>query len=64
MYEQHTMSRQPSTGEDTLLVCDDGCGRRIVFKTTRELVVIDRGDFFALHSFSSAPVEMSIEVTL
>lgn len=43
-----------------LFTCEDDCGRRLVVDRERgEMVVIDRGDPYALHRGSVGGVEMS-----
>jgi hypothetical protein len=51
MNAQHRMVIEADNGAEVLFVCPhEGCGRRLVFKRSGGLVVLDRGDFFALHS--------------
>lgn len=51
MNPDHRMTLESSNGEEFLFVCPhDGCGRRLVLRRSGGLVVLDRGDFFALHS--------------
>ncbi len=48
---QHRMTLESDNSEEFLFVCPhEGCGRRLVIKRSGGLVVLDRGDFFALHS--------------
>jgi len=48
---QHRMTLHADNGEELLFVCPhEGCGRRLVLKRSGGLVVLDQGDFFALHS--------------
>jgi hypothetical protein len=45
------MSVHADNGDEILLACpEDGCGRRLVVKRSGGMVVLDRGDFFAIHS--------------
>jgi hypothetical protein len=51
MNPQHRMILDSRSGEELLFVCPhEGCGRRLVLKRSGELVVLQTGDFFALHS--------------
>ena len=51
MNPQHRMTLDSYNGEERLFVCPhEGCGRRLVLKRSGGLVVLDQGDFFALHS--------------
>ncbi|RZT27642.1 hypothetical protein EV649_1413 [Kribbella sp. VKM Ac-2569] len=51
MNAQHRMVIEADNGAEVLFVCPhEGCGRRLVLKRSGGLVVLDRGDFFALHS--------------
>ena len=48
---QHRMTLDADNGEELLFTCPhEGCGRRLVLKRSGGLVVLDQGDFFALHS--------------
>ena len=51
MNPEHRMTLDSYNGEERLFVCPhEGCGRRLVLKRSGALVVLDQGDFFALHS--------------
>jgi hypothetical protein len=56
----HQLTTEADTGDDVLFVCrEEGCGRRLVVKRSGGLVVIDRGDFFALHTGGTLGMEVS-----
>ena len=56
---QHRMVLEADNGAELLFVCPyDGCGRRLVLKRSGGLTVIDRGDFFALHSGGTNGLEI------
>lgn len=47
----HRMTVHADNGDEILLACQEtGCGRRLVIKRSGGMVVLDRGDFFAIHS--------------
>ena len=47
----HRMTIHADNGDEILLACPEtGCGRRLVVKRSGGMVVLDRGDFFAIHS--------------
>jgi hypothetical protein len=47
----HRMTVHADNGNEILLACPEaGCGRRVVLKRSGGMVVLDRGDFFAIHS--------------
>lgn len=57
--DQHHMNVESSTGDEVLLGCpEEGCGRRVVVQRGGRIVVLARGDFFALHSGGSGNVEI------
>ncbi len=58
----HTLTTESDNGQELLLVCPD-CPRRLVLKRTGEMIVIDRGDFFVLHSGGVGPISMTMERT-
>ena len=46
----HRFDLDSDNGDEVVLVCpDDACRRRIVVKRSGGLVVLDRGEFGALH---------------
>jgi len=60
MYPQHRMTLDSHNSEELLFVCPhEGCGRRLVFKRSGGLVVLEAGDFFALHSGGTEGLEVS-----
>ncbi|WP_328997731.1 hypothetical protein OHA18_25090 [Kribbella sp. NBC_00709] len=62
MYTQHKMVIEADNGAEVLFVCPhDSCGRRLVLKRSGGLVVLDRGDFFALH-FGGQGLEVSGDI--
>lgn len=59
----HALNIASDDGHEILFECREaGCGRRLVLKRSGEMIVIDRGDFFARHSGSSEAVEMTSDV--
>lgn len=45
------MVLEADDGRDRRFSCPvEGCGRRLVFRRSGGMVVLNRGDFFALHS--------------
>jgi hypothetical protein len=58
--DRHRMVLEADNGEELLFACPyDGCGRRLVLKRSGGLTVLDRGDFFALHSGGTDGLEIS-----
>jgi hypothetical protein len=54
MDRTHRMTLDADNGVEALFTCPEpGCGRRLVVKRPGGLVVLDKGDFFALHSGST-----------
>lgn len=50
MTTTHHLDIEADNGDDVVMVCpEDGCRRRVVVRRSGGLVVLDRGDFFALH---------------
>jgi hypothetical protein len=63
MNPQHRMFLESDNGEELLFACPhEGCGRRLVLRRSGGLVVLDRGDFFALHSGSTEGLAISAEI--
>ncbi|MHC1561752.1 hypothetical protein ACR9E3_22550 [Actinomycetospora sp. C-140] len=57
------MTVEADNGDELLLVCPvSACGRRVVLRRGGGFVVIDRGDFFAMHSGGSLGLSMSASV--
>jgi hypothetical protein len=47
----HRMTIEDDDGRDVTFACHEaGCGRRVVFRRSGGMVVLNRGDFSALHS--------------
>jgi hypothetical protein len=60
MTNHHQMTLESDNGEEYLFVCpEEGCGRRLVLQRSGGLVVLDRGDFFALHSGGTGGLSIS-----
>ena len=62
MSERHRMTLEADDGDGVLFSCDEGCGRRLVVKRTGGLVVLDRGNFFAMHSGGSEGLGISTTI--
>src|SRR5437773_11133904 len=59
----HHLTIEADDGMDVLLVCPvEGCGRRVVARRSGELVVLDKGDFYALHVGGTNGLEISAVV--
>ena len=59
----HNMAVTSDDGTEMLLECpEEMCGRKVVVKRSSEIVVIDRGDFFARHAGGNGPVSVDIAV--
>ncbi len=60
MNAHHRMVLEADNGAELLFVCPhEGCGRRLVLKRSGGLTVLERGDFFALHSGGTPGFEIS-----
>jgi len=56
----HVLNIEADNGQEILFVCPDvDCGRRLVLKRAGEMIVIERGDFFARHVGGCGPISMS-----
>jgi hypothetical protein len=56
----HHLTIEADDGLDVLFVCPvEGCGRRVVVRRSGELIVVDRGDFYALHIGGTGGFEIS-----
>jgi hypothetical protein len=56
----HHLTVDADDGMDVLLVCPvEGCGRRVVVRRSGELIVLDKGDFYALHVGGTNGLEIS-----
>ena len=63
MQNTHRFAIDSDNGEDIVMVCpDESCRRRIVISRSEGLVVIDQGDFFALHTGGTAGLRISASV--
>jgi hypothetical protein len=50
MNPTHQLTIEADDGLDVLFVCPvESCGRRVVARRSGELIVLDKGDFYALH---------------
>jgi hypothetical protein len=55
----HHMNVDADNGDEILFTCPEtGCGRRLIVKRSGGLVVLDRGDFFAIHSGGTEDLDM------
>jgi hypothetical protein len=64
MGESHRMRIEADNGEEILFACPvESCGRRLVLKRSGGLVVLNRGDFFALHSGGTEMVGVSAQAS-
>jgi hypothetical protein len=60
----HVLDVEADDGQEILFVCpESGCRRRLVLKRSGEMVVIDRGDFFARHVGATGPISMNAGVS-
>jgi hypothetical protein len=56
----HHLTIEADDGTDVLFACPvEGCGRRVVVRRSGELIVLDRGDFYALHVGGTNGLEIS-----
>jgi hypothetical protein len=63
MYPRHRMTLESRTDDELLFVCPhEGCGRRLVLQRSGGTVVLDRGDFFALHFGGTEGLEISADL--
>ncbi len=64
MERTHSLNVESDNGGEILFVCNDSeCRRRLVLKRSGDLVVIDRGDFFARHAGGTGPLRVSAELS-
>jgi hypothetical protein len=57
------MGIEADNGDEILFACPiESCGRRLVLKRSGGLVVLNRGDFFALHSGGTEMVGVSAQI--
>ena len=56
----HELTVEADDGLDVLFACPvEGCGRRVVVRRSGELIVLDKGDFYALHAGGTNGLETS-----
>jgi hypothetical protein len=56
----HRMVVESDNGREALFVCPEpACGRRLVLQRGGRLVVLDRGDFYALHTGGTNGMQVS-----
>ena len=56
----HHLTVEADDGLDVLFACPiEGCGRRVVVRRSGDLIVLDKGDFHALHVGGSSGLEIS-----
>jgi ABC-type iron transport system FetAB ATPase subunit len=58
----HHMAVHADNGDEILLTCSEGCGRRLVLKRSGGMVVLDRGDFFAIHAGGTGGLRLRSDV--
>jgi hypothetical protein len=54
----HRLSSTTSPGGFVFECVEEACGRRLLVDPDRGLIVLDRGDIYALHSGSTGGVEL------
>ncbi len=65
MNELHHLTIEADDGTDVLFACPvEGCGRRVVARRSGELIVLDKGDFYALHVGGTSGLEISPAVPM
>jgi hypothetical protein len=64
MSDRHRMTLEADNGAEVMFLCPEpGCGRRLVLKRGGGLVVLDRGDFWAMHSGGTPGLSVSASVS-
>lgn len=59
MNTRHRMVVDADNGDEVLFTCPEpDCGRRLIVKRSGGLVVLDRGDFFAMHDGGTEGLEL------
>lgn len=59
----HHLTIEADDGLDVLFACPvEGCRRRVVVRRSGELIVLDKGDFFALHVGGTSGLDISSAV--
>jgi len=60
MNPTHHLTIEADDGLDVLFVCPvEDCGRQVVARRSGELIVLDKGDFYALHVGGTNGFEIS-----
>jgi hypothetical protein len=56
----HHLTIEADDGMDVLFACPvQGCGRRVIVRRSGDLIVLDKGDFYALHVGGTNGLEIS-----
>ena len=64
MQVTHRFDVAADNGDEVVLLCpEDACRRRIVVRRSGGLVVLDRGDFSALHVGGSTGLRISADLS-
>ena len=59
----HRMTIEDDDGRDVTFYCPEaGCGRRVVFRRSGGMAVLNRGDFFALHSGGTEGLQIGADL--
>jgi hypothetical protein len=59
----HHMTVEANVDCEALLVCPhEGCGRRVVLNRVGDIVILNKGDFFARHVGSVGPIDVSMSL--
>jgi len=60
---KHRMTIEDDDGRDIVFACaETGCGRRVVFRRSGGMAVLDRGDFFAQHFGGSEGLQIGADL--
>lgn len=63
MYPTHQVRIEADDGVDVLFVCEEeSCGRRVIVRRSGGLLVLDQGDFFALHAGGSDGLALATDI--
>ena len=61
--EMHRLTMEADNSHEVLFACSvESCGRRLVVKRSGDIVVLNRGDFFAHHAGGTPGLELSVAV--
>jgi hypothetical protein len=61
MNEFHPLTVESNRGTDVVYVCSEpGCGRRVAVNRSGEIVVVVKGDFYALHASDTVGLQIGI----